>query len=198
MVDSVLTLFRPQNGHQQMRNVAMDGGNYMLDSPQVAKQMAALTAASQQRMAHVRMPASSMALGGTNSGPFLGPINNTEHPNFQANFAPDSTMAQPGRPQHPHGAVHHPRQRQMHFLRTLAEVMAKRGAPLPPTLTGVQAPGYDPEHSMWSIIEPSAEVGSFRLAGKDVDLFKLYALVAGAGGSQAVRVSYSPVFACRS
>ncbi|KAF8912810.1 hypothetical protein CPB84DRAFT_1670865 [Gymnopilus junonius] len=78
------------------------------------------------------------------------------------------------------------KQRQHGFLQGLAGLMAKRGTPLPPSLTGIPSPNYDPSASVWTIIEPSGEVGSFRLAGKDIDLFKLWGLVYQHGGGLAV------------
>jgi SWI/SNF chromatin-remodeling complex subunit SWI1 len=80
------------------------------------------------------------------------------------------------------------KQRQQGFLAGLSNVMAKRNAPLPPALTGIAAPNYDPNNSPWKIIEPSpTETGAFRLAGKDVNLFKLWGVVFQAGGGTLVR-----------
>jgi SWI/SNF chromatin-remodeling complex subunit SWI1 len=74
------------------------------------------------------------------------------------------------------------------FLSGLATLMARRGTPLPPTLTGV-ASDFDPNNTPWSGIEPSPTfVGAFRLAGKDVDLFKLWWQVVQAGGGAKVCV----------
>lgn len=83
------------------------------------------------------------------------------------------------------------KQRQQGFLNGLASVMAKRGTPLPPALTGIPVPHYDPNNTPWKIIEPSTtELGSFRLAGKDINLFKLWGLVFQQGGGAAVRLIY--------
>ncbi|KAJ3561107.1 hypothetical protein NP233_g10398 [Leucocoprinus birnbaumii] len=81
------------------------------------------------------------------------------------------------------------KQRQQNFLNGLAGVMAKRNTPLPPTLTGIPTPNYDPNNSPWSYIEPSAEIGSFRLANQDVSLFKLWGLVMQHGGAQALKAN---------
>ena len=78
-------------------------------------------------------------------------------------------------------------QREQGFLQGLHNLMAKRNAPLPPALTGVPVPNYDHSTSPWTAIEPGSEVGSFKLAGKDVNLFKLWGLVFSHGGGQAVR-----------
>ncbi|KAJ3517378.1 hypothetical protein NLJ89_g540 [Agrocybe chaxingu] len=96
----------------------------------------------------------------------------------------DPTMAQPNIPrnQPPANSLKH---RQQGFLTGLANVFAKRGQPLPPSLTGIASPNYDPTTSPWSLIE-SSEVGTFRLAGKDVNLFKLWGLVFQQGGGAAV------------
>jgi len=40
--------------------------------------------------------------------------------------------------------------------------------------------------SVWTFIEPSENVGRFRLAGRDVDLFLLWAIVIANGGANAV------------
>jgi SWI/SNF chromatin-remodeling complex subunit SWI1 len=79
------------------------------------------------------------------------------------------------------------KQRQQSFLQGLHSIMAKRNTPLPPSLTGIPSANYDPSTSPWSMIEPSGEVGSFRLAGKDIDLFKLWGLVFQNGGGHSVR-----------
>jgi SWI/SNF chromatin-remodeling complex subunit SWI1 len=76
--------------------------------------------------------------------------------------------------------------RQRNFLAGLASVMTRRGTPLPPALTGV-ASNYDPNDTPWKSIETSpGQIGSFRLAGKDVDLLKLWSTVFPAGGGAKV------------
>jgi len=71
------------------------------------------------------------------------------------------------------------------FLRDIATLMEKKGTPLPPSLTGIQAANYNLMDSVW-IIEPSEKVGFLKLAGKDIDLFLLWAIVVGNGGAKAV------------
>ena len=182
-----------------------------LDSPQVAKQMAALTAANQARIAQNSRIAPAPA--GTSSGPYFGAITsyppgghdlvtanghaNSQLPNnygLPQSQNPvtnpsllDSPMSQPNstRNQPPNNAT---KGRQQNFLAGLANLMAKRGTPLPPSLTGIPS-SYDPSRSPWTIIEPSTEIGSFKLAGKDVDLFKLWGLVFQNGGGHAVSLS---------
>ncbi|TFK76957.1 hypothetical protein BDN72DRAFT_908964 [Pluteus cervinus] len=79
------------------------------------------------------------------------------------------------------------KQRQAGFLQGLANWMAKRGTPLPPALTGIPTPNYDPSSPMWQFIEPSTtDIGSFRLAGKDVNLFKLWTFVLQHGGGASL------------
>ena len=74
-------------------------------------------------------------------------------------------------------------QRKRSFLLGLANIMVHRNSPLPPVLTGLQTPTYDPTNSPWRTLEVSnTELGVIRLAGKDVDLYKLWALVLQAGG----------------
>lgn len=203
-------------------NPAFDSSSYFnLDPSQAAKQMAALNAASQARIANGRsaLPSAATPSGGTNSGPYLGGITSINHttgqtsnshdplsnnsltghssfnhglpptPNSATSF-PDSSMSHPNPAArnllHPNASA---KLRQQGFLHGLATLMIKRGNPLPPALTGVPyPPGYDPTTSPWKIIEPSpTELGSFRIMGKDVDLFKLWGLVFQAGGAAAVR-----------
>ncbi|KAF8140115.1 hypothetical protein EV363DRAFT_1393035 [Boletus edulis] len=74
------------------------------------------------------------------------------------------------------------KQKQRGFLLGLANVHISRGTPLPPALTAVQYPNYDPASSQWKSMECSSEPGAFRLAGKDIDLFKLWGIVCQLGG----------------
>jgi SWI/SNF chromatin-remodeling complex subunit SWI1 len=194
-----------------------------LDPTQAAKQMAALSAASQARIANSRPPPSQLNLsGGTNSAPFLGGINTPQYTALNHDIMPSSSTATPafqmpnnhGLPPTPNPASFldspqpsastrnppHPstslKQRQQGFLQGLANVMAKRNTPLPPALTGIPVQNYDPATSPWKTIEPSSEIGSFRLAGKDIDLFKLWGLVFQNGGGSVVSqlfFSYSGV-----
>ena len=78
------------------------------------------------------------------------------------------------------------KQREQGFLQGLATNFAKRGHPLPPALTGVAFPNYDPTNTPWSIVEAGSEVGTFKLVGKDVNLFKFWGLAIQQGGAQAV------------
>lgn len=82
---------------------------------------------------------------------------------------------------------HHQRKRQ--FLIGLANIQSQRGTPLPPQLTGAQTPNYDPNNSPWRPFDVGSEPGNVRLAGKEVDLFKLWALVLSNGGGQKVCMS---------
>jgi len=169
--------------------------------------MAALTAANQARIAqNTGRPALS---GGTSSGSYVGYSPDLLNSNsLPANFQmPNNNY---GIPQHPpnnsfldssSNTMHSQsqstsplKQRQTGFLNGIANLMVKRGTPLPPSLTGVPVPNYDPTNSIWTIIEPSEEVGAFKLAGKDVDLFKLWGLVFQHGGAPAVRFSFSGSF----
>lgn len=75
-------------------------------------------------------------------------------------------------------------QHKKHFLGGLAAIHLARRDPLPPGLTGVPYPaGFDPNQSKWKSLEPSqTEAGSVILAGKPVDLYKLWAAVNAGGG----------------
>ncbi|KAI0068272.1 hypothetical protein BV25DRAFT_550686 [Artomyces pyxidatus] len=78
------------------------------------------------------------------------------------------------------------KQKQRQFLHGLHTVHAARRTPLPPALTGFPYPaGYDPHQSKWAHIEP-ADVGALRIAGRDVDLFKLWSIVSSQGGGAKV------------
>ncbi len=111
-------------------------------------------------------------------------------PNQPTNFNPSSAdpfMSQAGQqlvrqrqPQQQSQQLQHKKQ----FLSGLANVHLARKDPLPPPLTGVPYPvGFDPTQSRWKSLEPSqTEPGSVMLAGKPVDLYKLYATVSAGGG----------------
>ncbi|KAI0361749.1 hypothetical protein OH77DRAFT_1492728 [Trametes cingulata] len=79
-------------------------------------------------------------------------------------------------------------QRKRNWLNGLATLMVQRGNPLPPQLTGVPfPPNYDPANMPWKSLEVSpTDLGVVRLAGKDVDLFKLWTLIIQSGGGQKV------------
>lgn len=75
-------------------------------------------------------------------------------------------------------------QRKRSFLSGLTTVFNQRNTPLPPALTGVpNPPGFDPSTSVWKALDVSpTDHGVIRLAGKEIDLYKLWALVYQAGG----------------
>ncbi|KAK0465423.1 uncharacterized protein EV420DRAFT_958602 [Desarmillaria tabescens] len=184
-----------------------DPSFFNLDASQAAKQMAALSAASNARMANSR---SASVVGGTSSGSYLGGITSGMHstvshdqsasagghPNFQMpNSQPpnsanapflDPTMSNPAAPRSAPSSAQY-RQRHQGFLAGLANIMAKRNTPLPPALTGIPTPNYDPNTSQFKMIEPSqTEIGCFRLAGRDIDLFKLWGLTIQQGGGSVI------------
>lgn len=191
---------------QQSSQITLDSN--FIDSPQTAKQFAAMAQTNQSRSRQVSSSA------GTSSGPFGTPISNPHgYPsgahdllgisnNGHANFSVTNNFNLPHNPS-PSGNVSfldqgnmsrsaHTtkdplKQREHAFLQGLAASFAKRGQPLPPALTGVPFPNYDPSNSPWSGIEPGSEVGTFRLVGKDVNLFKFWGLAIQQGGAQAVR-----------
>ncbi|KAG8939415.1 hypothetical protein FRC03_006318 [Tulasnella sp. 419] len=70
------------------------------------------------------------------------------------------------------------------FLPQLAEYMAQRGSPLPPALTGVPKPNYDPNTSRFRVVQPGSSPGTFRIADKDVDLHMLLIWVLQRGGAK--------------
>jgi SWI/SNF chromatin-remodeling complex subunit SWI1 len=200
-----LLLDRPHNAHIRQPNHQLDSLQTLMsnfDSPAYfnldplqAKQMAAINAANQVRTR-------SSIGGGTSSGPYLGGINPThdpaaghssfslpnaqglpQGPNSGMNAFIDPAMAQVAR--NPSQSSAMVKQRQVGFLNGLAKIMASRNTPLPPALTGIETPTYDPNTTQWKILEP-ADVGSFRLAGREIELFKLWSLVFQNGGGTAV------------
>ncbi|KAF9270367.1 hypothetical protein L218DRAFT_30584 [Marasmius fiardii PR-910] len=168
---------------------SFDNSYNQLDGP-MQKQMIALSQANQARM---NSNSSYITNSGTNSASFLGGMQDVglaHGQNFQvpANSQPNSlntpffdpSMSQSSNP------INRPpniMERTQSFLNGLASFMAKQNTPLPPTLTGVPVPNYDPTTSMFNEIEPSPEPGSFRLAGKDVDIFRLWGTVLQRGGT---------------
>ncbi len=99
----------------------------------------------------------------------------------------DLSISQPNMSRPPTATNNPVKLRELNFLQGLANTFAKRGHPLPPGLTGLSFPNYDPNNSPFSAIEPGSEVGTFRLAGKDVNIFKFWGLALQQGGGQAVR-----------
>jgi SWI/SNF chromatin-remodeling complex subunit SWI1 len=71
------------------------------------------------------------------------------------------------------------------LLRMIAELYNRKGTPLPPALTGVQTPAWNPVTSPFRF-ELGTEKGVIRLAGQDVDLFKLWQILFAAGLSAKV------------
>ncbi|KAH8100630.1 hypothetical protein BXZ70DRAFT_938118 [Cristinia sonorae] len=168
--------------------------------PFAAKQMAALQATSLAKAANRSAPGGTSAsyFGGMSSNNPTRPdlssgqdIMNGNQP-FPPNAMPAFQAQQHNQPSpHPNPAgmqqsSHHSRKRS--FLNGMASIMLQRSAPLPPALTGIPyPPGYDPSTSPWRSLDVSPnEVGIVRLAGKDIDLFKLWALALQLGGGQKV------------
>ncbi|KAJ3936362.1 MAG: hypothetical protein NXY57DRAFT_985972 [Lentinula lateritia] len=148
----------------------------LLDAAQ-AKQMAALTAVGQARTAQGNMRPSN---GGGNSGSFLGGIP-PGHNNFPNQPLLERSMSQnpAPRPSQPSNTF---KEKSSNFIYSLATVFAKRNQPLPPSLTGIPTPTYDPINSPFKDIEAGSEHGSFRLAGKDINIFHLWTMIWHRGG----------------
>jgi hypothetical protein len=73
------------------------------------------------------------------------------------------------------------------LLRMIAELYNRKGTPLPPALTGVQTPAWNPATSPFRF-ELGSEKGVIKLAGEDVDLFKLWQILFASGlGSKVSR-----------
>lgn len=206
--------------------MSFDGVPHMnsLDASAAAKQMASLSAVGLARVAKVppgpsavhpqapqsgsyigNMGSNGMPSGHDNSGAnlFNGMQSYTNMPSQnnasmqsqqQNNLANLQMAGNPAMGAQPSAAT--VKQRQRNFLNGLTTVMAARGTPLPPTLTGIPNPDFNPQNSPWKTLEVSNEVGAFRLGGKDVDLFKLWGLVFQAGGHDKVRVMPRWIFYC--
>lgn len=163
---------------------------------------------------------SQIPLGGTTPASFLPPYNQSnalqpavldapstmqfsQNPSFQPPFAPvhtlqpnpvslESSIPSSNVPPRNSPNIAMMKQKQRGFLHHLANVHLSRGNPLPPALTSIQyPPNYDPASSPWKNLECSSELGAVRLAGKDVDLFKLWGIVSHFGGGQKVSSSIS-------
>lgn len=66
------------------------------------------------------------------------------------------------------------------LLRILAELHTRKGRPLPPGLTGMPVPMWNPAASTFRF-ELGVERGVVKIAGHDVDLFKLWQAIFHAG-----------------
>ncbi|KIK71140.1 hypothetical protein GYMLUDRAFT_235505 [Collybiopsis luxurians FD-317 M1] len=166
----------PQNGmssNNPFEGPSLNG--QILDAAQ-AKQMAALTAVGQARQ-QGNLKGSSLVSGAnsTNPGLFFGPTPNQAPP---ASPLLERSMTQnpPTRPQNLF------REKANSFTASLASLFAKRNQPLPPALTGVPTPNYDPISSPFKDIQTGSEPGIFKIAGKDLHLFQLWSVVWQRGG----------------
>ncbi|GJE86009.1 ARID/BRIGHT DNA binding domain-containing protein [Phanerochaete sordida] len=169
--------------------------------PYTAKQMAALQATSLAKAGNRYAPG-----GGTSASSYFGGLSTHQLPRTDssssapelASFPPSISAQQQGAqgPSLPSNNMQNmqnmqnmnpavQQQRRKQFLIGLGNVMLQRNVPLPPQLTGMPyPPGYDPSTSPWRSLEVSnADIGVFRLAGKDIDMFRLWAVVSSAGGS---------------
>lgn len=163
--------------------------------PNIAKQMAALSQYSLARNAasgrppsgalSAQMPPAANGLG------FSGQLTATNDPISASAISADPTASHPpsadmqARPGS--NTVDPLKQRQRNFYSSLAQLMTTRGTPLPPGIVGFPWPqGYDPASSPFKVIEQGSEPGFFRLAGKDVNLFKLWTTIMAAGGANKI------------
>ncbi|KAL1659953.1 hypothetical protein GGF50DRAFT_106961 [Schizophyllum commune] len=157
-----------------------------------AKQMAALTAAGQLRHASTRSFAGPG--GGTNSAAFGSPGPSAAHDlsspstplqsggSMHANnFPPDAAAAAQQNPALARQIMM--AQQHKRFLMTLHQFHINRGNPLPPQLTGIPSPTFNPQTTIWKQVELCpTEHGAFRVAGKDVPLLRLWQIISQAGG----------------
>ncbi|KDQ08455.1 hypothetical protein BOTBODRAFT_69755 [Botryobasidium botryosum FD-172 SS1] len=162
----------PDNSFAQRQMAQFQhASNHNMDA-NMAKQMAALSAAARSR----------------NHGHSAPPGNGRP---------PSSSGAHPGGPSNNHGGLQGPQSggtngpksgnpRLQNFYRMLGDLMIQRNTPLPPALTGVNTPSFDPLHSPFRVIETTGELGVFRLAGVEIDLHEFFMLIFRLGGSQKV------------
>lgn len=71
------------------------------------------------------------------------------------------------------------------LLHMLNEIYVRRGTPLPPALTGINNPTWDPTTTPFKF-ELGSERGIIKVAGHDVDLFKFWQALFAAGFTQKV------------
>lgn len=62
------------------------------------------------------------------------------------------------------------------FFKMLSDLMIQQSNPLPPALTGVPNPNFDPSKSRFNMLDIPSE-GCFRLAGKAIDVYDLFTMV---------------------
>ncbi|TRM65748.1 hypothetical protein BD626DRAFT_555847 [Schizophyllum amplum] len=180
--------------HQSPGGFSGDGAYFGTMDAAQAKQMAALSAAGQLRHASTR---SFAGVGGTNSAAYGSPgpsaahdplsssstVNPLQPPSAMqaAGFTPEALAAAQGNPALARQMI--AAQNLKRFLMTLAHFHHQRGTPLPPQLTGIPTPSYNPQNTIWKQVELShTDHGAFRIGGRDINLFKLYQVVTNAGG----------------
>ncbi|KZV86435.1 hypothetical protein EXIGLDRAFT_840781, partial [Exidia glandulosa HHB12029] len=79
------------------------------------------------------------------------------------------------------------RERVQNFFKFVAQYMNTRGLVLPPFISGLNTPPYDPNGSPFAWLEPGSHMSTVKVADRDVDLFKLWQLVWSGGTSQKAR-----------
>lgn len=185
------------------------GPMFNLDPMAAAKQMAALSSAGRARRAthgpvddKSQSPTIPFASLSSYMTPGL-PANPMNHPPQTASSVSQLTtnpqqqqQQQPQQqPQHAQTPQNQAQQQLMHqlrnrqgFLQGLATFLSHRGTPLPATITGMQAPNWNPENTPWKPLEPGTEIGTFKLAGKNIDIHRLFNMVFQVGGSTKVRI----------
>jgi SWI/SNF chromatin-remodeling complex subunit SWI1 len=191
----------------------------------IEKQMAALSAANMAKIANRsapgHAPAHSPNLNQSGSSSYFGGNSQIQQDRSESvsrdfsNVFPQSAPSMaasnpPSFPDTPSMSMNRPNlsagnpQLQMHqkrrqFLHGLGTLMAQRNTPLPPGLTGVPYPqNYDPNNSPWKMLEVSpVEPGYIRIAGKDVDLYRLWCIVYQHGGGMKVRIISADLGALR-
>jgi len=156
---------------------------FMLDPANAHKQLAALQAAGRSR----GMSGSSTAQG--------FPVQQNSWPPLSSGASPTTQT-----PQHNQMAMNQGQQRAQaaamfnavvqnrppHFLADLAGFMVRAGQPLPPSVTGIPTPTFDPNSSRLRMLQGGSMPGTIKIANKDVDLHALLVFIIQRGGSPKV------------
>ncbi|KAG9033559.1 hypothetical protein FRB95_014637 [Tulasnella sp. JGI-2019a] len=187
----------PSTGLASSLNNIGSAASYQLDAANAAKQMAALQAAGRSRaQSQSAAPVSTNPTSAVSTNPQM----NQHDPALASGAGFNPAVAMPMDPnirsqilqaqqQFMNGLL---QQRPPQFLSQLAEVMAQNGQPLPPALTGVPTPSYDPTTSRMRGIIPGSSVGTFHLYGKEVDLHTLLIWIIQRGGGIKTQNDDSP------
>jgi SWI/SNF chromatin-remodeling complex subunit SWI1 len=163
---------------------------FMLDPANAAKQMAALQAAGRSRAMSGSSTAQGFPMQQNRPNPPPGITQNNQPPTLpgqQNQMAINQNQQQRAQAAAMFNAVINNRPPQ--FLQSLAEFMNRAGRPLPPSVTGIVTPSYDPNTSQFRMIQGGSVPGTVKIANKDVDLHALLVFIIQRGGGIKVNTS---------